>query len=101
MTDTSELLLEGGAQPSLLADFREKEGTKIKQKITPRVSAGWLLAPKCWLLLVCHNVGPRRQNFYSNYASTTLLAQGNETLGKYATCPQKHKWSLKEQDSTV
>ena len=30
MTDTSELLLEGGAQSSLLADFREKEGTKIK-----------------------------------------------------------------------
>lgn len=75
MTDTSELLLEGGAQSSLLADFREKEGTKIKRKITLRVSAGWLLAPKCWLLLVCHNVGPHRQNFYSNYASTTLSSR--------------------------
>lgn len=56
MTDTSDLLLEGGAQPSLLADFREKEGTKIKRKITPRVcrlaASPQMLAfagvPQCW-----------------------------------------------------
>lgn len=57
MTDTSELLLEGGAQSSLLADFREKEGTKNQTKnhsqgLCRLAASPQMLAfagvPQCW-----------------------------------------------------
>lgn len=85
---------------SLPDDFRQKEGMKNKQKTTPRVSVGWLVAPISWLLLLCHDVGPRRQDFCGNWASTAVLLR-IQLLWKCAMRLQKHKWSLKEQDSTV
>lgn len=75
---------------------REEEQTENH----PRVSVGWLVAPISWLLLLCHDVGPRRQDFCGNWASTAELLR-IQLLWKCAMRLQKHKWSLKEQDSTV